>query len=268
MSLKSSEEVQIADTANIEKKNKELTPEEVVEHLSKLKKRYCVEFGEKTGAEIIFPKNTMVGDVDVSGQSFETVLDMFISKLDNYEPPVVQKQFEDDALSVETETDLSLPIWLKGHEELVWKGAHDNPFWEVKADQHKNDVTISYERRGQTLQPGRDVEEQGRELESLKNTFTLDEWKVVKKVLDQYISLEKDMGGQDEEAKKIAKAEIFSILKEENEEVIGVRTKQIDEYEKLLDEECIAELYKIKQENLPQDIQTQDMRIIFNLIEE
>lgn len=60
----------------------------------------------------------------------------------------------------------------------------------------------------------------------------------------------------------------FSILKEENEEVIGARTKQINEYEKLLDEECIAELYKIKQEYLPQDIQTQDIRIIFNLIEE
>jgi len=55
--------------------NRELTPEEVVEYLSKLKEQYCVKFGEKTDAEILFPKDTKIGDIDVSGQSLETVFD-------------------------------------------------------------------------------------------------------------------------------------------------------------------------------------------------
>jgi len=191
--------------------NRVLTPAEVVLPLSDLKKRFK-QFGEKTGAEIIFPKDTKIGDMDISGQSFETVLNGFIARLESYEPPIVQKQFEAEA-QIENE---DVPSWLKGHEELVWHGAHDNPFWEVQAKQHKNEVVISYERRGQTLSPGRDKEEQGRDIESLKNTFNLQEWKVIKGVLDEYVTLEKDLQSEDEETRKKAKEQLFAIVKEEN----------------------------------------------------
>lgn len=208
-----SKKLQEGPTEAVEKKeNRELTPAEVIEHLSKLKQRYCVEFGEKTGAEIIFPKDTKIGDMDISGQSLESVLNIFIAKLDTYEPPIIQKQFESEGTQEVTE----VPTWLKGHEELLWKGAHDNPLWEVGVKQHKKEVTIFYERRGINLNPGRDKEEQGKELESLKNTFTLDEWKVLKEVLDDYIQLEKDLNSDDETERKKARAIILEITKEEN----------------------------------------------------
>ncbi|MFA6405110.1 MAG: MoxR family ATPase [Candidatus Paceibacterota bacterium] len=193
-------------------KDRELTPAEVVEHLTKLKQHYCKEFGEKTGAEIVFPKDTKIGDMDVSGKSLETVLNSFIARLNSYEPPIVQKQIEDE-VKVEEE---SIPRWLKGHKELIWYGANDNPLWEVKAEQYKDEVKISYERRGQILNPGRDKEEQGRDIDTIKNTFTLNEWKILQEVIDQYISLERDLEDQDEEAKKKAREQILAIVREEN----------------------------------------------------
>jgi hypothetical protein len=236
--------------------NRELTPAEVVEHLSKLKQRYCKEFGEKTGAEIIFPKDTKIGDMDVSGQSLETVLNGFIARLESYEPPIVQKQFEADVVMEKEE----VPLWLKGHEELVWNGAHDNPLWEVQPKQHKNEVTISYERRGMVLNPGRDKEEQGREVESLKNTFNLEEWKIIQKVLDDYLSLEKDLEGEDAEAKKKAKEQIFAIVKEENAYRNG--TGEVPELLKKKIEEALEEVSKktrgFKKESVDVEVLTQN----------
>lgn len=199
--------------ADVEKEgSRELTPAEVVEYLSNLKRRYCKEFGENTGVEIIFPEGTMIGDMDVSGQSLETILNGFIARLDSYEPPIVQKQFETEA---SIEKRIEVPSWLEGHEELVWNGAYDNPLWTVQSKQYKNEITISYERRGQTLNPGRDKNEQGRNIESLKNTFTLDEWRIIQKVLNDYFSLEKDLESKNPEVKKKAKEQIFAVLKEE-----------------------------------------------------
>lgn len=60
----------------------------------------------------------------------------------------------------------------------------------------------------------------------------------------------------------------FEKLKKESKAVLDARTKQIEDYENLLDEESKVEPYKIKQENLPEDIKTFDLRSIFNLIEE
>lgn len=62
--------------------------------------------------------------------------------------------------------------------------------------------------------------------------------------------------------------EVVNKLREEKKETIEKRNHQIDEYGKLLEEETKITLYKIKEENLPADIKTQDMRAIFNLIEE
>lgn len=236
--------------------NRELTPKEVVEHLSNLRQRYCKEFGENTGAEIIFPKDTKIGDMDVSGLSLENVLNGFIARLESYEPPVVQKQFGVESVVENKE----VPTWLKGHEELVWDGAHDNPLWEVQAKQHKNEVTISYERRGMTLSPGRDKEEQGRDVESLKNTFNLEEWKILQKVLDDYISLEKNLEGEDLEAKKKAKEQIFAIVKEENAYRNG--TGEVPELLKKKIEEALEEVSKktrgFKKESVDVEVLTQN----------
>jgi len=60
----------------------------------------------------------------------------------------------------------------------------------------------------------------------------------------------------------------FDKIKKENKTVLDARTKQIEDYEKLLEEESKVTPYKIKQENLPEDMKTFDLRSIFDLIEE
>jgi len=232
MSIEQSNKISAPLVNNGEKEgSKELTPSEVVEHLSKLKEQYCRVFGEKTNAEILFPKDTKIGDMDISGQSLEIVLSGFIARLESYEPPIMQKQFETE-VQIENK---EVPSWLKDHEELIWHGANDNPLWEVQAKQRKNEVVISYERRGQMLNPGRDKEEQGREVESLKNTFNLEEWKVVQNVLDEYITLEKNLESEDADERKKAKEQLLAIVKEENayrnngEQVPEILKKKIED---------------------------------------
>ena len=60
----------------------------------------------------------------------------------------------------------------------------------------------------------------------------------------------------------------FEKLNKENKTVVDARAKQIEDYEKLLEEESKVAPYKIKQENLPEDMKTFDLRSIFDLIEE
>lgn len=237
-------------------KEKELTPAEVVEELSKIKERYCAQFGNITGAEIVFPQGAKLGDMDVSGQSWETVFNRFIAQMDSYEPPIVQKQLE----TKEKVENMNVPQWLKGHEELIWHGAHDNPLWEVQGDQFKEQVTISYERRGITLNPGRDEEEQGRDIEALKNTFNLNEWKVLQRVLDEYIALERTMAGQDDKAKEKAKEQIVEILREENAYRKGkggapeILKKKIEE----IIEDVAKKTRGFKKETIDADVLTQN----------
>jgi len=188
------------------------TRKEIIDFISNLKQKYRNEFGALTGAELIFPIGVKIGDMDVSGQSLDTVLSGFIARLDSYEPPIVENQFKTES-HIENE---DIPSWLQDHKELVWHGAQDNPLWNVQGKQHKNEVVISYERRGRTLSPGRDKEEQGTGIEILKNTFNLEEWNVMKRVLGEYISLEQDLQGEDEDVRKKAKEQIFAIVKEEN----------------------------------------------------
>lgn len=193
---------------------KELTPIEVVEHLSKLKERYCIQFGERTSVEIIFPQGAKIGDRDVSGQNLETILNGFIARLESYEPPIIQKQSE----VKEKIENLDVPQWLKGHEELIWRGAHDNPLWKVRGDKHKDgNISIYYERRGMVLRPGRDKNDQEREIESLQeDIFTSEEWEVVKKIFDKYVKLEEDLTSEDDKKKKFARETLRAILSEEN----------------------------------------------------
>ncbi len=60
----------------------------------------------------------------------------------------------------------------------------------------------------------------------------------------------------------------FEKLKKENKDVISVREKQIEDYVKFLEEESKVTPFKIKQENLPSNIKTVDLRAIFDIIEE
>lgn len=59
----------------------------------------------------------------------------------------------------------------------------------------------------------------------------------------------------------------FEELKKENQEVWDARLAQIEEFNKLLDEEINIEFYKIKLENVPENISTAQMSIITELIE-
>lgn len=59
----------------------------------------------------------------------------------------------------------------------------------------------------------------------------------------------------------------FNILKETHKEAISNREKQLKEVEELLEKENPIELYKIKMEEIPEDIKTEDMNAIFILIE-
>jgi len=71
---------------------------------------------------------------------------------------------------------------------------------------------------------------------------------------------------QIEDQKAFAKD--FEKAKKENKVVLEARMKQIEDYEKFLEEKSRVEFYKIKQENLPEDLKTFDLRSIFDLIEE
>lgn len=60
----------------------------------------------------------------------------------------------------------------------------------------------------------------------------------------------------------------FKEFNEPYKEVIAKRDEQIKEYNKLLEEEVAVELYKIKMEDVPQDITTGQLEGIFPVIEE
>ena len=60
----------------------------------------------------------------------------------------------------------------------------------------------------------------------------------------------------------------FNKLRKENKKVLDDRQTQIDEVDKLLKEETTIKLYKIKVDDIPEDITTKQMNSIFDLIEE
>lgn len=60
----------------------------------------------------------------------------------------------------------------------------------------------------------------------------------------------------------------FEKLKEKNKEVLAGRTKQAEDFDKLLLEEVEVKLYKVKLENIPKEITTAEMNSILDIIEE
>lgn len=60
----------------------------------------------------------------------------------------------------------------------------------------------------------------------------------------------------------------FAVLKEENKELVEARKKQMDEFNELLDKQNDVKLYKINIKDIPEEISSQQMTQIFQLIEE
>lgn len=60
----------------------------------------------------------------------------------------------------------------------------------------------------------------------------------------------------------------FVLLRKKHKEAVANRDKQIAEYNKLLEEEVKIELFKIKMSDVPQDISTEQLKGIFEVIEE
>ena len=192
--------------------DKELTPDEVREFLSELTKRYGEDLLEKTGVALIFPSGTMIGEMDVSGKSLVEVLNTLKAKLETYEPPVVQNQEEE-----QKEEAPEVPTWLKGREDLIWRGAHENPIWRVQEKQIGGKVEVSYVRKMKELKPGRKKMEQGRDVEAVNNEFTLDEWKIAKGIFEKYEDLEEKLNDIAKKMKTVGGEEKGKLLDERKE---------------------------------------------------
>jgi len=211
--LENSGNLQNQAETNKEDLEKQLTPKEIREGLSRIKTEFCTELREETGIDVVFPKGTKIGDVDVSGQTLEDGLDLVISPLENYEPPIIQEQVE---AGIEQNEQKNIPSWLKGHEELIWTGAHENPIWEVKGKLYGDEVIVSYVRSLKELKPGKTKMEQEKALELVKDSFTLDEWKIMSQIFNQYEKLEKDSQSNNKDIRYEASKQILEVVKEHN----------------------------------------------------
>ncbi len=197
------------EKAPLEKDPKrELTPDELRQELSRLKTKYCTDLGEELGMQLMMPQGTKIGEIDVSGKSLAQVFDQLMAPLEQYEPPIIRGEQAER----KEEAPANIPEWLRGHEDLIWTGAHDNPRWQVKATQNGSEVAVTYKRRNREYKPGKTVEEQGRTLEPVENTLTLNEWKVAKQIFDDYEKLSVLSAQGDKDARK----QILAILREEN----------------------------------------------------
>lgn len=205
--------------------NRVLTREEVAEKLSELKKKYCLDVETELGITITFPEGVIIGGKDYSGLPLKEAISDLQAMIDTYEPPTAPIES-----GVKGESDIEkveIPVWLSGHEDLIWRGSFSNPFWLPEAKQYGDKVIISYRRRAQMLKPGRSEEEQPRALESIKNTFSLGEWKIAGKIFEEYKWLENDFEGQDIEKSEKAKNTIYGIVREENRFRHGGETPQL-----------------------------------------
>ncbi len=190
-------------------KEKILSPEELriaIEAIGNEEEQLAAGLGI---APAIFPEGTMIGEMDIGGKTMAKVL-AELKGFDAYEPPIGKEQ------EPTVEQSREIPAWLSGHEELVWRGAHDNPLWKPVAEQYKDYVKIGFSRREIKLYSGKTKESQEKELAPVKNTFTLDEWKILKMVFDEYLSSEEQMRSINLEERRKAKNKILEIAREEN----------------------------------------------------
>jgi len=194
------------------KKEGELSPERLRESLSSLKTEFGTDVTAKAGVEVVFPSGTKIGDVDVSGKSISEVFDGVLAKLEHYEPPETSEAGE---LAPE-QAESTMPEWLQGNEDLIWKGSHDNPTWMVQGEQYGEKIIVSYLRRSEVMKPGKTEYEQGRDLEGIHNSFSMQEWRIIQKVFEHYDELENQIQGDDSEKRRSALSEMRQVFREEN----------------------------------------------------
>lgn len=116
------------------------------------------------------------------------------------------------------------------------------------------------------------------EIEALQKSMEMSE--EFQKYEEERIALARKHATKDEKGMPMTKANSFVIadmeawkkdfdeLNEVNKEIVSAREEQIKEYNKLLEEDITVELYKIKMEDVPQDITTGQLEGIFPIIEE
>ena len=116
------------------------------------------------------------------------------------------------------------------------------------------------------------------EVESIEKAITASEEFIV---YDKArVQLAKEFAEKNEKGEPIVKGQEYVIrdekkfekelkkLQEEHKEVLEARKQQIDDYAKLLEEEIEVKVHKIKLEDVPADISTQQMNGIVSIIEE
>ncbi|MDD5040864.1 MAG: AAA family ATPase [Candidatus Peribacteraceae bacterium] len=184
-----------------------LTPEELRTALQNLLKQYGSDLRKELGIEVVFPAGAKIGDLDIAGQTVEQVLGLLLKETEHYEPPIVRENVE------EKRKHADVPEWLCGHERLIWKGTAERPLWEPQATQYGAVVRVAYKRRDIVLRPGKTAREQSRTLEPITSEFTVQEWTVLKRVLDRYQEAARKLGGP-EEVRQDARKQVLELLKE------------------------------------------------------
>lgn len=206
-----------------------LTPEQFALEIEKLCEP-LLKCKELYNVDLTLPPDFVTGqdengnDINDGGKSLLSVLLSLADKAKtDWEPAEIRQQ-----KTLEEETvDPNVPHWLKqvkDYEQLMWKGASDNPLWKVEskpitnpAHPSETHVKISYQRRHLRLQAGESTDKQAVKLAQIRNIFSLNEWQVLQACLEKYYALENQMEQQEpQDVQKAARQMIRSILREEN----------------------------------------------------
>lgn len=167
------------------------------------------------GYFLAMPPGTVINGKDLAGLTFSQILENWGSYVDVYEP-----QQPNDAINDKPETSLPIPGWLKGKEDLIWRGASENPLWDLGYHQDKNggDVTIFYVRGTDKLTPGQARTFQSRDLEPISGgfSFTSEEFSIFNKIYDMYLKLEVDYNSDNPDKRKEARRKMLEVIREEN----------------------------------------------------
>jgi len=185
-------------------------------------------------------------DLKMAGKTIEQVLQEIKDLTYTYEPDLGES-----ISALELEKSAVMPEWLKDHEALMWSGASDNPLWLPAVEQKKDEIIISYRRRDSVLRPGKDAESQERKVEPLNNRLSLAEWKVIGKVLDNYLNMEEEMQNPeiDPQKRSESKAKFLAIISEENKYRHGRLKNDKDAEPQLLKNELQEAIDFVKKSN-------------------
>jgi len=163
-----------------------LNPEQIREEIDQIIEAVTAN---SQGIDWVFPEGSDVpgSDLKLAGKTPEQVLQEIADLTHTYEPNLGEE------IKAPEQQAAVIPEWLKGHENLMWQGASDNPLWRPAIEQKGNEIIISYNRRDSVLRPGKDASSQERKMAPLNNRVSLAEWAVVGKVLNNYVEMEEKM---------------------------------------------------------------------------